>query len=160
MSSSISLQTPSPPTNPLKQIAEILIDLQPRLASISDTPVLDSQVLLAHTLGKPRSWVMAHPEARLLPAQSQTLHEMANRLVGGEPLPYVIGHWEFYGLDFKVTPAVLIPRPETELLVEQAIKWLRAHPHRRWAADVGTGSGCLAISLAVNVADLNVVAGG
>ena len=110
-------------------------------------------------MGKSRSWVLAHPEARLSPAQSQTLHEMGYRLAGGEPLPYVIGHWEFYGLDFKVTPAVLIPRPETEMLVEQAINWLRANPHRRWAADVGTGSGCLAISVAVNVADLQVVAG-
>ena len=143
----------------LNSISEILIDLQPRIAKVSDTPVLDSQVLLAHTLGKSRSWVLAHPEARLTQEQSQELHGLVNRLAEGEPLPYVLGRWEFYGLEFKVTPDVLIPRPETELLVEQAISWLEANPQRRWAADIGTGSGCLAIALAVNVADLLVVAG-
>ena len=91
--------------------------------------------------------------------QSQDMHVLANRLADGEPLPYIIGHWEFYGLDFKVSPAVLIPRPETELLVDQAISWLRANPQRRWAADVGTGTGCLAIALAVNISDLRVKAG-
>lgn len=77
----------------------------------------------------------------------------------GEPLPYVLGQWEFFGLGFLVTPDVLIPRPETELLVEGAISWLRDHPDRRSAADIGTGSGCIAISLAVHVRDLQVWAG-
>lgn len=143
----------------MKQISEVLIELQPRLARVSDTSVLDSQVLLAHILGESRSLVLAHPEANLSPEQFQKLNDLANRVANGEPLPYVLGYWEFYGLEFKVTPDVLIPRPETELLVEQAINWLRANPQRRWAADIGTGSGCLAISLAVNVTDLQVIAG-
>ena len=79
------------------------------------------------------------------------------RLESGEPLPYVLGQWEFFGLEFEVTPDVLIPRPETELLVERAIAWLQAHPDRRHAADVGTGSGCIGIALAANIPDLQVM---
>ena len=71
---------------------------------------------------------------------------------------HLIGHWEFYGLDFGVTPAVLIPRPETELMVERAQAWLQQHPHLRRGADVGTGSGCIAISLAKQIKDLRVLA--
>jgi release factor glutamine methyltransferase len=73
-------------------------------------------------------------------------------------LPYLLGEWEFYGLTFQVSPAVLIPRPETELLVEEAIAWLRTHPGRRAAADVGTGSGAIPIAIAANVADVNFTA--
>lgn len=80
------------------------------------------------------------------------------QLSAGVPLPYVIGEWEFFGLPFKVNPEVLIPRPETELLVETALKWLNAHPERRRAAEVGTGSGCIAISLAVTIPDLKITA--
>ncbi len=72
--------------------------------------------------------------------------------------PYVLGHWEFFGLDFDVTPDVLIPRPETELLVEKAIAWLQDSPVRRTVADVGTGSGAIAISIAVNVPDAQILA--
>jgi release factor glutamine methyltransferase len=70
----------------------------------------------------------------------------------------VLGHWEFFGLDFEVTPDVLIPRPETELLVEKAIAWLQASPVRRTVADVGTGSGVIAISIALNVQDVQILA--
>jgi release factor glutamine methyltransferase len=135
-----------------------IAQLRQQLAAISETPVLDAQVLLAHVLERPRSWVLAHPEATLSPDQEHHLNKCLTRLEQGEPLPYVLGHWEFYGLDFLVNPAVLIPRPETELLVEQALAWLRATPRRRMAADVGTGSGCIAVSLAVHSPDLCVVA--
>jgi release factor glutamine methyltransferase len=90
-------------------------------------------------------------------AQYNKIITASDRLLGGEPLPYVIGHWEFYGLDFHLTPAVLIPRPETELLVERAINWLRLHPSRRRTVDVGTGSGCIGIALAMNIPDLHVI---
>ncbi len=80
------------------------------------------------------------------------------RLELGESFPYVLGHWEFFGLDFEVTPDVLIPRPETELLVEKAIAWLQESPVRRRVADVGTGSGAIAVSIAVNVPDARVLA--
>jgi release factor glutamine methyltransferase len=70
----------------------------------------------------------------------------------------VLGHWEFYGLDFELTPDVLIPRPETELLVERAIKWLRASRVRRSVADVGTGSGCIAVTIAKHIPDAEIIA--
>jgi release factor glutamine methyltransferase len=132
--------------------------LRRSLAQVSDTPGLDSQVLLAQVLERPRAWVMAHPQAELNEAQVARLQSWLRRLEAGEPLPYILGHWEFYGLDFLLDPAVLIPRPETELLVDQGGAWLQAHPGRRRAADVGTGSGCIAVSLAVHHADLHITA--
>lgn len=115
-------------------------------------------MLLAHILGVNRTWIMAHPETLLSPIQMQHLNRLLTRLKKGEPLPYVIGRREFFGLIFQVTPDVLIPRPETELLVEEALAWLGARPERRSAADVGTGSGCVAITLAVHIPDLQVSA--
>ena len=128
------------------------------LESTSDTPGLDAQVLLAHILGVGRAWVIGHPEAELDDHQEQALENALQRLVAGQPLPYVLGEWEFYGLTFALTPQVLIPRPETELVVERALAWLDENPDRRRMVDVGTGSGCIAITLAVNVPDLQVIA--
>ncbi len=115
-------------------------------------------MLLAHVLDKPRAWILAHPEASLTSEQQQRLEQATERLQSGEPLPYILGHWEFFGLDFIVAPAVLIPRPETELLVEHALDWLRSHPAARLAADIGTGSGCIAIGLAAHCPHLHVLA--
>jgi len=129
-----------------------------RLAGVSETASLDAQVLLSHVLGTRRAWVLAHPEVQLTSQQADALNEKLDRLAQGEPLPYVLGEWEFFGLKFYLSPAVLIPRPETELLVEQALKWLQEKPERRWAADVGTGSGCIAIALAQRVFDLKLLA--
>ncbi len=131
--------------------------MQSRLAPVSDSSSLDAQVLLAHILDKPRAWIMAHPEAILTPDQEEALCADLERLEKGEALPYVLGKWEFYGLDFLVTREVLIPRPETELLVEQALAWLRSHPGRS-ALDVGAGSGCIAVTLAAGIPDLRVLA--
>jgi release factor glutamine methyltransferase len=133
-------------------------DITTRLASVSDTPALDASVLLAHVINKPRTWVMAHPELTLTSAQQNQLNESLMRLENGEPFPYVLGHWEFFSLDFDVTPDVLIPRPETELLVEKAIAWLQESPVRRTVADIGTGSGAIAVALAVNVPDADILA--
>jgi release factor glutamine methyltransferase len=119
---------------------------------------LDAQVLLAHITGRTRAWVLAHPELALTGEEEINLEAALARLEQGEPLPYVLGHWEFYGLDFWVTPATLIPRPETELLVESAMEWLGLHPGRRLAADVGTGTGCIAVALAAHFPDLHLLA--
>jgi release factor glutamine methyltransferase len=136
-----------------------LLDIAYRVsAPLSDTARLDAQILVAHVLDKPRSWVLAHPELIVSPAEAQHLDELLARLAQGEPLPYLLGRWEFYGLEYMVTPAVLIPRPETELLVEHALAWLRSRPADLLAADVGTGSGCIAISLAVHTPRLKVIA--
>ena len=135
-----------------------LSDLTTRLTPISDTPALDASVLIAHIVGKPRTWVMAHLDLTLTTEQQDQLDVSLKRLERGEPLPYVIGKWEFFGLEFDLTPDVLIPRPETELLVEKAIAWLQANPQRRTLADVGTGSGAIAVSLAVNNPHVNILA--
>jgi release factor glutamine methyltransferase len=129
-----------------------------RLAATSESPVLDVQVLLASVLGVNRSRVISHSEEYLNPAQIAELEICLQRLEHGEPLPYVLGEWEFFGLKFSLTPAVLIPRPETELLVETALDWLAEHPQRRFGVDVGTGSACIAASLAVNCAELRMLA--
>jgi len=138
-------------------VQECLLHVGQQLLQVSETGSLDVQVLIAHHLEKTRSWVLAHPETPLTSAQQNGILNATARIVHGEPLPYVIGHWEFFGLDFHLTPAVLIPRPETELLVERAIIWLRAHPTRRKAIDVGTGSGCIGISLAVNISEIHIL---
>jgi release factor glutamine methyltransferase len=129
-----------------------------RLTSLSDTPALDASVLLAHILRKPRTWVMAHPELTLTAEQQKQLDDSLLRLEAGEPFPYVLGHWEFFGMDFDITTDVLIPRPETELLVERAIAWLRESRVRRAIADVGTGSGVIAVSIACNTPDVKILA--
>jgi release factor glutamine methyltransferase len=132
-------------------LQDLLDSTAERLSPLSDTPQLDAQVLLAHIFDKPRTWVIAHPASSLNVDQAAKFGVLINKLEQGEPLPYVLGHWEFFGLDFDLTPDVLIPRPETELLVERAIPWLQASPERRTIADIGTGSGCIAISFAMHI---------
>jgi release factor glutamine methyltransferase len=143
---------------PTLNIGSTLDNLQTTIFHLNDTPRLDAQVLLANIMGKPRTWILAHPEKRLTPEQQDKLTDCTARLEAGTPLPYVIGHWEFYNLDFEINPHVLIPRPETELLVDKALEWLQAHPRFRRTADIGTGSGCISISLAHHVPDLQITA--
>jgi release factor glutamine methyltransferase len=142
----------------MPRLVEFLEQTVSQLSSLSDTPELDARVLLANILDKSRTWIEAHPETLLTRSQLATAKKAVTRLETGEPLPYVLGHWEFFGLDFEITPDVLIPRPETELLVERAIKWLNAASDRRTIADVGTGSGCIAVAIAKNIPDAKVVA--
>jgi release factor glutamine methyltransferase len=139
-------------------LQSVLTRITYRIKDQSETAGLDAQVLLASVLGQPRTWILAHPEAGLTQAQAQALEAGVQRLERGEPLPYVLGRWEFYGLEFEVGPQALIPRPETELLVENALAWLRSRPGRCLAADVGTGSGCIAVSMAANHGMLDVLA--
>lgn len=114
--------------------------------------------MLAHFLDQPSSWVAAHPEFSLKPELEASLTKALAQLKTDKPLPYIIGHWEFFGLDFSISPAVLIPRPETELVVEEAIHWLQSHPERHLAADIGTGSCCIAISVAKHIEDIKIYA--
>ena len=139
-------------------LQEALSDVSACLEAHTEGARLDAQVLLAHICGKSRTWVLAHPEYDLSPEEQVQLDIAIDRLTSGTPLPYVLGIWEFYGRSFIVTPATLIPRPETELLVETALAWLQANPRRRQAADVGTGSGCIGVSLAAHIDDLKVTA--
>ena len=102
--------------------------------------------LLQHVLGRDRTFVLAHPEQSLTDAELQSFRELVSRRAAGEPLQYITATQPFFGLDFEVRPGVLIPRPETELLVETALKLLKdcSSPS---ICDVGTGSGCIAITL-------------
>lgn len=118
---------------------------------------MEARLILANVLNQSTASILAHPEQEMNSEQRATANWLLERLVQGEPLPYLLGHWEFFGLNFMVRPGVLIPRPETELLVETALRWLRDHPHSRQAVDVGTGSGCIAGAMAVNVQDLDVI---
>lgn len=124
----------------------------------SEWPKLEAQLIIAHVLNKPRTWILAHPETPLTAPQLDSVEQAISRLKAGEPLPYILGHWEFFGLDFDLTPDVLIPRPETELLVERAVAWLQSAPKPQSVADIGTGSGAIAVSLAVHVPELQVMA--
>lgn len=138
-------------------LGEWLIDARKRLEPNSPDAWLEAQLMLAHIFQKNRTWVLTHPEIVLDVRQQEQLDHLLERRLDGEPLPYLLGHWEFFGLDFIVSPDVLIPRPETELLVEQALLWLKTHPGSR-AADVGTGSGCIAVSLAKYQPNLTLIA--
>ena len=113
----------------------------------SETPNLEVQVIAAFALGKSREWVIGHSEEILQGDQIEKMNGYLARLQEGEPLAYITGKQAFYGLDFNVSPAVLIPRPETELLVEEAIQWLASKPNRKKVLDMCTGSGIIAITL-------------
>lgn len=123
-------------------------------------PRLEAELLLCHLTGLSRSHLHAYPEHILMPEQEASLSSALARRLRREPLDYILGYREFCGLKFAVRPGVLIPRPETELLVERALDLVRgtAHPERFLVADVATGCGNIAVALAVNAPGLRVIA--
>jgi release factor glutamine methyltransferase len=128
------------------------------LSSKSETAGRDAQVLLAEMMGRPREWLLAHPEAAVPPAIEAQFTSVLQRLTAGEPLPYVLGWREFFGRRFLVSPDVLIPRPETELLVEKGLQAIDRHLYTRTVIDVGTGSGCVGVTLALERPRASMVA--
>lgn len=125
--------------------------MQALLSSDDDNPHLDAEVLLGHVLGLTRAQIHAHPDRQLDAAELDSYYELIERRRQHEPVAYILGYKEFYGLDFYLDRRVLIPRPETELLVEKGLEIGRAAPYLLTIADVGTGSGAIAISLAVHL---------
>jgi release factor glutamine methyltransferase len=120
---------------------------------VGETPELDAQVLLAHVTAWERPALIAYPERALAPKQAHTYAELVARRAAGEPVAYLTGHRAFMGLDFLTDRRALIPRPETELLVEGALGVLRMrlereHVRAPLVADIGTGSGAIAVSVA------------
>jgi len=107
---------------------------------------LDAQLLLSHTLQQPRAWLIAHDDAALTPAQQQAFSAACSRRAGGEPMAYLLGEREFHGLKLQVSPAVLVPRPDTETLVDWALELLDEADAPQ-VADLGTGSGAIALAL-------------
>jgi release factor glutamine methyltransferase len=130
---------------------------------------LAAELLLMHALERDRAWMYGHPEESLDPAAAEKFRALIARRAAGEPVQYLTGKQEFWGLEFEVTPAVLIPRPETEHVVEVALarlgeRGIKIHmdtgaPRETLrVADVGTGSGCLAVALAWELPHADVVA--
>ncbi len=143
---------------------EALLAARARLAATSRNPRRDAEVLLAHVLACSQVALLTHPERLLSPAESEQLESFLRRRLAREPMQYITGSQEFFGLLFEVTPDVLIPRPETEHLVEAALEHvgLGVNAH---IVDVGTGSGAIAVALAharpqvhVTAVDLSVAA--
>jgi release factor glutamine methyltransferase len=129
-----------------------------RLSSKSEFPSIEAAVISSFVLQKTREWVIAHPETALNEEQLTALDDAIDRLLNEEPLAYIIGRRSFYGLDLLVDHRVLVPRPETELLVDLAIDWLKTNPDKTRVVDVGTGSGAIAISLACELPGLKITA--
>jgi len=125
--------------------------------SSSPTPALDAQVLLAHALGKPRAWVLAHDADLIGQREHHIYASLIARRVRGEPVAYLRGYVEWFGMELEITPDVLIPRPETELVAERAIKLARKE-QVLLVADIGTGSGALAIAMARHLVTARVFA--
>jgi release factor glutamine methyltransferase len=113
-----------------------------------ESPVLDAEVLLAHVLRSTRELLRAYPESPVGMGDRRRFRALVTRRARRTPVAYLIGSKEFYGHRLAVTPAVLIPRPESELLVERTLAFLKAHPYVRRVVEVGTGSGAIAIALA------------
>src|SRR6266516_302733 len=119
-------------------VRETLGSAIPRLAARGiETARLDAELLVARVLGVSRTWLAAHPEGVLTAEQHRSLEALLLRRERRVPLPYLLGEWEFLGMRLRVTPAVLIPRPETETLVEEVAQRLPAGAR---VLDVGTGS--------------------
>jgi release factor glutamine methyltransferase len=123
----------------------------------SETPRLDTEILLAHARGCRRIELYTRFDDVLTEKERTTMRDLVRRRAQSEPVAYLVGHREFFGLDFRVTPAVLIPRPDTETLVVELLDVAKSLPAPR-ILDVGTGSGCIAIAAAVNQAAAQVTA--
>ncbi|MCA9915860.1 MAG: peptide chain release factor N(5)-glutamine methyltransferase, partial [Anaerolineae bacterium] len=118
-----------------------------QLASTSSTPRLDAQVLLCRVLDVEKTYLVAYDERELSPAQEAEFTALMARRITGEPIAYILGKAAFYDLEFAVSPAVLIPRPETEHLIEAALDWGKGRSGLI-VADIGTGSGAIAVTVA------------
>src|SRR6516164_11741782 len=118
---------------------------------------MNAETLLMFVLGANRAYLYAHPERELTNEEHERYDDVIGQRASGVPSQYITGHQEFWGLDFVVSPAVLIPRPETEHLLETVLELARAVPAPR-IVDVGTGSGCIALALAHEIRGADVYA--
>ncbi len=127
------------------------------LQSVNESPLLDAEVLLCKVLGKDRSYLRAWPDGELSPEQNQAYQVLVNARRQGKPIAYITGTREFWSRDFLVSPDVLIPRPDTELLIELSLVLIPTNQPCR-IIDLGTGSGIIAITLAAERPDAQVIA--
>ncbi len=122
----------------------------------STSPRRDAEMLAAHVIQKSRAWVIAHDDESIADAVAENFHKLISRRTRGEPIAYLTGYRDFWDRQFTVTPDTLIPRPETELLIEHLLKCFDESPKR--VADIGTGSGAIAVSLAMKRPSWKIVA--
>lgn len=137
---------------PWTPVGRALVAATQRLEEVDiSTASLDAQVILGHVLKKDRAWLFAHYDYKLNPAQAETYADLVARRAANEPVAYLIGRREFYGLELTVDRRVLIPRPETELLVDAVLDHIDSRPDKAVRmVDVGTGSGAIALAVAAN----------
>jgi release factor glutamine methyltransferase len=137
----------------LNTVRNVLHEATKRLRLISPTARLDAEMILAHVLGTTRERILADFNEPLAPPNLARFERSIERRLRLEPVAYLIGEREFYGLSFHVDARVLVPRPETELLVERTLQCAREHPRRPALriADIGTGSGAIAIAVATHL---------
>lgn len=121
----------------------------------SDSPQVDASVLLCHVLDKPRSYLLTWPEKELTDAELTAFESLLSRRLSGEPIAYIVGYREFWSLPLKVSPTTLIPRPDTERLVEIALAHLDASSKK--VLDLGTGTGAIALAIASEMPNLHVI---
>ena len=146
-----------PSTTEHDSISAVLATATSRLAGVSDSARLDAEILLARSINMPRSYLFAHPEETLDETALQRLKETINRRLNGEPTAYITGIKEFWSLELLVTSATLVPRPETELLVDLALREIPRDAN--WQIlDLGTGSGAIAVSIARERPSCNITA--
>jgi len=138
-------------------VAELLQAATRSLAQI-DSPRLTAEALLAHTLGLSRTQLLSRDTAAPSPESMEAFEALVRRAATGEPLAYLTGRREFHGLDLAVNPQVLVPRPETELLVDEALRFLAPQTTEQRVLDVGTGSGCIAVTIAAKCPAASVTA--
>lgn len=139
-------------------VRAVLAQAAKQLAPVSDTPALDAELLLAQVTGWNRARIMVEKQAELHQPQLEAYSQLTQRRSCGEPLAYISGEREFWSLALKVSPDVLIPRPETETLVEWALEVLNQRPAQSRVADLGTGSGAIALALASERPDAQFIA--
>jgi release factor glutamine methyltransferase len=123
-----------------------------------DTARLDAQVILAHVLGVGRSWLFAHFDQALTGDEAENYTNMIARRMAFEPVAYLVGRKEFYGIDLAVDRRVLVPRPETELLVDAVLEHVAEFGDRLTIADIGAGSGAIALAIAANAPEVTIYA--
>src|SRR5579864_4193409 len=160
----------TPHQSPITSHQSLLTALRDGIAQLGrervPSPALAAELLLMHALGRDRAWIYAHPEHELDAATREQYFSLITRRASGVPTQHLTGHQEFWGMDFEVTPDVLIPRPETEHVIEVALERLKVgseagSPRRKEKfriADVGTGSGCIAIALALELPAAQIIA--
>lgn len=147
----------TPALNEFVEIGDALAEAAESLRSSSDSARLDAELLMTMALDVARSYLIAHPEDALDPATAERYAALVERRRNGEPLAYITGEKEFWSLRLMVSPATLVPRPETELLVERALREVpRGAPFR--ILDLGTGSGAIALAIARNCRNCDVIA--